>query len=1007
MLDAAGIAPAALPTRFESTEALVGFLREDALQRYGSLFDQPTYSGYPIYYLDAMAGVVRANGEGNADHSTTNTQVAGVDEGDSVEIDGEFLYLLGEHDVTIVDARPASQMAVRSRVSIDGYAFAEFLVADRLAVLSTINDYSSSSNNSILSIRGPWFISNNDVQLTLIDVSDRAAPTVVSETRFDGNFQDARAVGDSLYVVTTDNFGLPTPNTICTDRDPQDPKPTPTDPNAPIIGPAIAVDRFWYPNQDCVYESRESYLARITGHELELGIPQAVSVSGAGLPSTSNSPIDQVDIPANVVLWTDGQAAGGSAGSGDEFSDVATTSTALAWRPLNAATDIYRPQNADDTNLLSITTFDLSSSVPGPAASTAIAGAYSTQIYASTNSIYLVNPQYGALLGGGDASAILKFDLDIAGVDLVARGVVRGTTLNQFSIDEHNGYLRIATTSWSGDRVNNIYVLAQSGSELSVVGKLEDVARGEQLFSARFLGDRGFIVTFRRIDPLFALDLSDPTNPKVVGELHIPGFSNYLQAADDSHLIGIGRNATATGLAQELQVSLFNVGDLSNPQLTDRYSFDPNGWQWSNATSDPQAVGFYEGYDVLAIPVTATAPRLFDRDGDGVAESFGSETKSSLYVFKLNLNPTFAPVDPIELLGTIEHDTEISRSVRIGDVLYAISSSTVSAHPILHPDQSLGTLYYGQLPIGVPLDVPLNNPIVTQASQTPDATPPVVVSAVAAGSTWAPARIDQLETAATDASSTSTTTTSRAATNLTSANANQIKLTFSENVAVSQNDLSLAAGDGATYAIAGFAFDAAAHTGVWTLDRPLGAGEFTVTLTDMVTDTAGIHLDGNRDAAAGGAYSFTFRSLPGDVNQDGIVDGGDVRTAMRSSLTASAASADRLSADINGDGVVTYRDVIAIRNQLGMALPAPVQSPAAIIVTTSLAARRRSRPAQPTPTTATTPAPPEATSQAGVELRIASRRPRPNASAVDAIMQSEPSTTTPSADARTARTRRG
>ena len=118
------------------------------------------------------------------------------------------------------------------------------------------------------------------------------------------------------------------------------------------------------------------------------------------------------------------------------------------------------------------------------------------------------------------------------------------------------------------------------------------------------MGDEGYVVTFLQVDPLFALDLSDPTDPEVVGELKIPGFSNYLQAADDNHLIGIGRNADLNGRVQELQVSLFNVTDMSNPLLEDTHGIHVGDWSWTEATTDHHAVGYYPGYNVLAIPIT-------------------------------------------------------------------------------------------------------------------------------------------------------------------------------------------------------------------------------------------------------------------------------------------------------------------------------------------------------------------------------------------------------------------
>ena len=155
--------------------------------------------------------------------------------------------------------------------------------------------------------------------------------------------------------------------------------------------------------------------------------------------------------------------------------------------------------------------------------------------------------------------------------------------MNQYSMDENNGYFRIATTSYdysqgsaTSTQENNLYIL---DSNLNVVGQLQNLASGEDLHSARFIGDRCYLVTFNQIDPLFVVDLSNPTSPQVLGNLTIPGYSDFLQPYDATHLIGIGQDVNTSigaGLAeitgdvyytavQGLKVSLFDVSDVANP----------------------------------------------------------------------------------------------------------------------------------------------------------------------------------------------------------------------------------------------------------------------------------------------------------------------------------------------------------------------------------------------------------------------------------------------------------
>ena len=140
-----------------------------------------------------------------------------------------------------------------------------------------------------------------------------------------------------------------------------------------------------------------------------------------------------------------------------------------------------------------------------------------------------------------ERTVITKFGLDDGEVEFLGTGDVKGHILNQFSMDEYDEHFRIATTSgnfWQGDSANNVYVL---DPDLEVVGELEDLAPGEKIYSVRFMGEKGYVVTFKKIDPLFVIDLSDHENPSVLGKLKIPGYSDYLHPYDENHIIGIGK----------------------------------------------------------------------------------------------------------------------------------------------------------------------------------------------------------------------------------------------------------------------------------------------------------------------------------------------------------------------------------------------------------------------------------------------------------------------------------
>jgi len=229
-------------SRFESAAELQQYLVDDALQRYDHLFGQPGHQYYPWYsggsgriFLDSAVTLQATVSSGSAladeSYSETNTQVAGVDEGDIVETDGEYLYVLSGQEIVIIDALPAEEMHVASRIQIAGQPFEQYLNGDRLTVLSRERADYGNGNQPMLASPPPTRLGgaslmmidvgywppepvDSVVTVTVLDVSDREAPTVVQQTELDGNFVDSRAIDDFVYVVLSDGFYLPTPELI-------------------------------------------------------------------------------------------------------------------------------------------------------------------------------------------------------------------------------------------------------------------------------------------------------------------------------------------------------------------------------------------------------------------------------------------------------------------------------------------------------------------------------------------------------------------------------------------------------------------------------------------------------------------------------------------------------------------------------------------------------------------------------------------------------------------------
>lgn len=214
-------------------------------------------------------------------------------------------------------------------------------------------------------------------------------------------------------------------------------------------------------------------------------------------------------------------------------------------------------------------------------------------VYCTTETLYAVSTEYKSQTGVEEVfgvtstdTQIYKFDIRNGDVKFVGSGSVEGRTLNQFSIDEYNGYLRIATTTgdWGDSLVNQLYVL---DDELKVVGSIEGIAKGETIKSVRFTGDTGYVVTFEQTDPLFVIDLSDPQKPEIKGELKIPGFSTYLHPVGENLVLGVGVDGDESGQNGGMKVSLFDVSDPEKPVECDKVTISAldTKYRWARVES--------------------------------------------------------------------------------------------------------------------------------------------------------------------------------------------------------------------------------------------------------------------------------------------------------------------------------------------------------------------------------------------------------------------------------------
>jgi len=652
------------PARFSSYEELVNYIGNGAkmAEQFNMLSGQR---------LAAPAGAADMIGSGNTnmmkqmdtaardegpavqessapDYSGTNNQVQGVDEADLVKTDGSFLYVISGSKLFIVKAHPAGQAVKTATLEFAGQPAEAFVNGDSLVVFGN----------------GP------DPQTMFINkynIADRSEPVLVQEHVCDGWYVNSRMIGENIYAV----ISTPVYRPGAKESEPKVTLPRITTNGQVRTVPATEIH--FFPNPDYSYQ----YTTVLT---IQTGEKSNPPVSKTFLTGTSQN----LYVSQNHIYLT-----------GPKTPDFALLTGKLL------------------DGLASVVPADIAGQLK------AVRGSgqdYSQQLQQAESIIdsYLSGLDYGKALALEEKIAALRdkwrrdiareqqktaiFKLAIAGgqVKYLCRGEIDGQVLNQFSMDEHNGYFRIATTSegfwFSGpsDPKNNIYVLDEN---LKVTGRLLGLAPTERIYSARFMGDRAYLVTFRQVDPLFVIDLKTPAEPKVLGELKIPGFSNYLHPYDENHLIGIGKEV---GVAAEpaptrqlgVKIALFDVSNPAAPKEVAKYVVDRDDSD-SPALNDHRAVLFSKDKNLLVIPISYMPQYRIMVDQPGREIAPADQGWQGAFVFEIS------PEKGIRLRGKVEHPATldkagddyyafntVKRSLYIEDTLYTVSDRVIKANDL-------------------------------------------------------------------------------------------------------------------------------------------------------------------------------------------------------------------------------------------------------------------------------------------------------------------------------------
>jgi len=358
-----------------------------------------------------------------------------------------------------------------------------------------------------------------------------------------------------------------------------------------------------------------------------------------------------------------------------------------------SATDVYYSDVSDYSYAFtSVIAVNVQNDDQEPTLKEFLLGATSN-LYVSLNNIYITFPKNGNTF-------ISRIRIDENEIDIGASGEVSGYVLNQFSMDEHESYFRIATTTryvwgtWGeASSKNHVYVL---DINLDIVGRLEDLAPGETIYSARFMDSRCYLVTFKKVDPLFVIDLEDPRKPRVLGQLKITGYSDYLHPYDENHIIGIGKETEAAeegdfAWYQGVKISLFDVSDVENPKEIDKYEIGDRGTD-SPILTDHRALLFDKSKNLLVIPVLVAEIDEGKYPGEIPPYTYGDYVWQGAYVFDTSLD------EGLVLKGGITHLEDdddllksgyyfssaysVKRSLYIDNVLYTISDKKVKMNSL-------------------------------------------------------------------------------------------------------------------------------------------------------------------------------------------------------------------------------------------------------------------------------------------------------------------------------------
>lgn len=592
----------------------------------------------------------------SSDYSKTNTQVKNVDEADIVKTDGEYIYTLSKKSLFIVKAYEAKDSKIVSEIKFKSQPSNIYINGDKLVIHGT--DYSTFRQYGRFTF------------LKVFDISDKKTPKQIRDLSFEGNYFDSRMIGDYVYFVTSKrNYRYRDGGIL------------------PMMARGEKIVNNCSGGGDCVFPN-------VYYFDIPYSSYNFTSISAVNIED------DEEAVNSEIYVFSNNQEMYVSL---DNIYITYTEHLNQYEVKQELTNEIIYPQLSDkDKTMVNeinlVEDFILNKQEKLNKVSNIVSMHMASLDVQERDELKKeienkIKQRLEELLDELEKTIIHKIAINDGELKYEVSGEVKGYVLNQFSMDEDDGYFRIATTKnreWSQyldedekESYSNLYILDKN---LKVVGSMEEIARGEKIYSVRFMQNRAYMVTFEQIDPLFVIDLADPKNPSILGKLKVPGYSNYLHPYDENILIGLGKdtfvNSYGDMRVKGVKLSMFDVSDVENLKEIDTYVVSK---EWSNsiALHDHKAFLFSKDKNLLVIPINVNSEELNSFNDDIEVSPPMSKRFNGVLVFDVNK-------DGFALRGEINHDEYspysnvgfIERSLYIEDMLYTFSDQKMKINKL-------------------------------------------------------------------------------------------------------------------------------------------------------------------------------------------------------------------------------------------------------------------------------------------------------------------------------------